>query len=169
MSRASKILSKIEEYAVPHLGYSTLQDVIDAVNAEFPNVVSIKQTNTGITIDGINLQLPRDPSFVKAFEYDNVVVTQLRKNAKLMKIWNTVNKNYSMILNEIRKWKILDPNYINWSTVGPSDLQRFRADVMNMIDLLKKLPFDFDKVMKQYEVLRILFDRGYSSLHPAGL
>lgn len=155
----------LNEYKAPYAGINTLQDLIDAVEGLFPGVVKIKQTPDGISVDGRRFKAVDDyASTSKKIGFDDKIEEALRANKKLMKVWKEVHGNYSLVLKELKKYDVRRARDIDWATYGPRDMRSFIESINNMVDLLEKLPFNLDKVMREYEVLRVLFDRGYESL-----
>jgi hypothetical protein len=135
-----------------------------------PVKIDIKQSS--VIIDGVRYSIPKNlKDSSTSIKWDDKLVDALHKNEELNKMWKVVNSKYSTILKNFRGLKSLvgyigDPEHINWGPTGPAQINSYFQKIVEIHDFLKDLIAnpEAQDILRKYEILRHLYDRGYSSM-----
>lgn len=131
--------------------------------------ITIDVKNASVTIDGQNIRIPKnlkDTSTSTA--WDDKVMDALRNNKELTSMWKTVRAKYENILKNMKSIDSLtgylgDPKNIDFGITGPAAINAYFQKITQAQKFLNDLLSNksTQDTLRQYEVLRHLYDRGY--------
>lgn len=134
--------------------------------------ITIDVKNASVTIDGQNLRIPKNLKDTgTSIKWDDKVYDALRNNKELSAMWKTVSGKYDIIIKNMRSLDSLtgylrDPKSIDWGVTGPAQINAYFQKITQVQKFLSDLLSDksTQDTLRQYEILRHLYDRGYGTM-----
>ena len=150
---------------------SNAEDLLNGLK-EIGAPIQIDLKNASVTIDGKNLRAPKNLKDTgTSIKWDDAVMDALRNNKELSAMWKTVNAKYENILKNMKSVESLtgylgDPKSIDFGTTGPARINDYFQKITQVQKFLNDLLSNANtqKTLREYEILRHLYDRGYGSM-----
>lgn len=150
---------------------SNAEDLLNGLK-EIGAPIQIDLKNASVTIDGKNLRVPKNlKDSGTSIKWDDAVYDALRNNKELSAMWKTVNAKYENILKNMRSIDSLtgyigDTKHMDFGTTGPARINEYFQKITQVQKFLSDLLSNANtqKTLREYEILRHLYDRGYGSM-----
>ena len=149
----------------------TMDDLAKAVEEIGVNI-NIKYTDKSMTINGKTFRFPQmndhwqNSDISKSIAFDDKVADYLHELCKDK--WEDVHAKYEGILNQIKSLGELriSHSHFDYGPTAPASIRKVLPDVQEWVNKWREIATgeDFNKTLREYEVLRHLFDRQYLRL-----
>lgn len=156
-------LNEYATYVIP-----TMDDLIKAIEEIGVNV-KITYTDKSMSINGKTFRFPemsndwQNMDTSKDIAFDNKVVAYLHDLCKDK--WEDVKTKYEALVNQIKELGELTVSHgqVHFGPTAPDSIKKILPRVQDWVNKFRDISTgeDFNKILREYEVMRHLFDRGY--------
>ena len=171
-SLQSQINEAFSETIVEYFSYriSNAQELIDGLKEIDAPIELTTNGKNVIVIDSKRFKISDKikSDTMSSISFDDKIYSALHDNVELSKMWKLVNAKYTSILKNAQSIAnaTLSLNHTNWGTTGPAEINKYFQKISEIQVSMKNLIANKEAqdALRAYEVLRHLYDRGYSNL-----